>query len=582
MPKQITHSQLKKWIGNNQHLLATAVGWKQISKIFQANDLEVSACEYYRAMFPEKVINCEHAKFVSLSVGYRTCRKGCKCYVDRVAAAVKAAKSTHTAEDRARALAKRKQTVKEQYGVENVSHIPGTVAKIKNTKATKYGDPGYNNRDQAAATLFEKAGVVNPMQLTTVVEKVNANKDHFEIAAKTRSTKIRKYGNATYNNPEKRAQSCIQKYGVNNPAKSRVIKEKISQHLREKFISQHRIRYNIIPGFVWSDYAPGQKNVWYCATCGRKISGTVDSGKFSRCLTCFPRSVSKPELELREFVAGLGFEVLTNERSIIAPYELDIVVPEKKVAIEFCGTYWHSEQQGKGKFYHRDKLLQCHAVGYTLITIFSDTWEQCPELVKSRLMSVLGCLPTRLDARACVIRPVSAKEADQFLEKTHTQGSTRAAVRLGLFLGSALVALMTLGKSRFEKNTQELIRFSTLPGYCIRGAASKLFCYYSKQYSPCRVVSYSDNNWGLTEFYRKLGFVRESIGTPGYSYINLGSSSRIRLNRINFQKHKIVKKFNITDTSKTEYEIMLENNFDRVWDTGHSRWVWTNSKLDNC
>lgn len=574
MPKPTTNSQLKNWIGNNNHLLESARGWKQIDKIFRDNGLVVTAREYYDLLYPEKIIDCDRAKFVSLSVGYRTCYKGCNCYRERVSAAVQNAKAEYSDEKRDSIRAKREQTVSERYGVSNVFQLTSTVEKSSNTKTARYGDSNYNNRDKAAATLFEKSNVTNPMQLPEVKAKVVNSKDHTAIAAKTKQTKLERYGAPSYNNPARRRETCISRYDVDNPAKDSTVKGKISQRLREKFIERHRVTYNIVPGFTVSAYAPGKKNIWYCASCGRKISGVVDSGKFSRCLTCNPLSVSKPELALREFVMSLGFEVITNSRDIIPPLEIDIAIPSKKIAIEFCGTYWHSEQKGKGKYYHRDKLLRCRDVGYKLITVFSDTWESKPELVKSRIMSAVGVLPNKLNARDCLIRPVSYQTAQHFFAATHTQGPTRAAVRLGLFYKEELVALMSFGKSRFEKNTQELIRFSTLPGHNIRGAASKLFSRYVADYCPTRIVSYSDNNWGLTTFYHKLGFELESIGTPGYSYIDLRAGRGIRMNRINFQKHKLSEKFESVDLTKTEYEIMLDNHHDRVWDTGHSRWVW--------
>ncbi|MDR1019006.1 MAG: hypothetical protein LBM02_09950 [Lachnospiraceae bacterium] len=34
--------------------------------------------------------------------------------------------------------------------------------------------------------------------------------------------------------------------------------------------------------------------------------------------------ISKPEIEVQEFVKGLGFEIQTNNLSIIKHYELDI------------------------------------------------------------------------------------------------------------------------------------------------------------------------------------------------------------------------------------------------------------------
>ena len=45
-------------------------------------------------------------------------------------------------------------------------------------------------------------------------------------------------------------------------------------------------------------------------------------------------------------------EIVENCRNIIKPYELDIYIPKKKIAIEYNGIYWHSTALNKDMFYH--------------------------------------------------------------------------------------------------------------------------------------------------------------------------------------------------------------------------------------
>ena len=56
-----------------------------------------------------------------------------------------------------------------------------------------------------------------------------------------------------------------------------------------------------------------------------------------RCLNCFPKytGVSAKEIELSEFCKQYFPDLKENERTLIKPYELDIVIPELKLAIEF-------------------------------------------------------------------------------------------------------------------------------------------------------------------------------------------------------------------------------------------------------
>lgn len=109
------------------------------------------------------------------------------------------------------------------------------------------------------------------------------------------------------------------------------------------------------------------------------------------CPTCHPREIisSMAEKELYEWcVDVLDCDVLSNDRTLINPLELDIVVPSLKVAIEYCGLYWHSELNGKMRDYHLNKLELCEQAGYQLITIFEDEWINTKDIVKSKLQYI--------------------------------------------------------------------------------------------------------------------------------------------------------------------------------------------------
>ena len=84
-------------------------------------------------------------------------------------------------------------------------------------------------------------------------------------------------------------------------------------------------------------------------------------------------TLSKPENEVAEFVQSLipNTQIVRNTRSIISPLELDIYIPDKKLAIEFDGILWHSEGVGnKPKKYHIIKTMACKEKGIKLIHIF--------------------------------------------------------------------------------------------------------------------------------------------------------------------------------------------------------------------
>ena len=101
------------------------------------------------------------------------------------------------------------------------------------------------------------------------------------------------------------------------------------------------------------------------------------------------------------------------------------------------------------------------------------------------------------------------------------------------------------------------------------GGASKLLSYFIKQHSPKLIYSYSNNQYSVGKLYKVLGFSLESDNPPSYSYYN--PKEQTIKHRYNFTKHKLVKQG--YDSSKTEFQIMNDLGYLRIWDCGTRTWV---------
>ena len=98
----------------------------------------------------------------------------------------------------------------------------------------------------------------------------------------------------------------------------------------------------------------------------------------------FLKYSSKTELELVDFCHQFFNNLIQNDRKLIFPYELDIVIPERKLAIEFNGLFWHQLTNRKSG-YHLMKTEMCEKIGYRLIHIWEDEWN---EETKERLKQI--------------------------------------------------------------------------------------------------------------------------------------------------------------------------------------------------
>jgi hypothetical protein len=66
-----------------------------------------------------------------------------------------------------------------------------------------------------------------------------------------------------------------------------------------------------------------------------------------------------------------------------------------------------------------------------------------------------------------------------------------------------------------------------------------------------------------------MGFTCIDILKPDYSYYNKLSHRSNRLHKFGFGKSALKKRYpNIYDDSKTEWEMMQELGYDRIWDCG--------------
>jgi hypothetical protein len=285
-------------------------------------------------------------------------------------------------------------------------------------------------------------------------------------------------------------------------------------------------------------------------------------------------NTSKAQLEVYNYIQSIYSNLIEqNTRSIIPPLELDIWIPDKNIAIEYCGLYWHSELSGKDKKYHLNKMKLCNEKGIRLITIFEDEWINKQDICKERLKHILGISNTICYARQTSIREITNNEYINFINTYHIQGYVASPIKLGAWYNGDLIAVMAIGKRRKSmgtvsvSNSYELLRFASKGN--IPGIASKLFTYFKKKYNPIEVTSYCDLRWGTGNLYKQIGFTYTHTSNPNYWYMK---DYKKREYRFMYRKDILVKEG--YDNTLTEFEIMKIKGYDRIWDCGNSVWIW--------
>lgn len=299
----------------------------------------------------------------------------------------------------------------------------------------------------------------------------------------------------------------------------------------------------------------------------------------NRCLYCYLENnyTSKPEQKILDYFIDNypNTNIIHNDRKQINPLEIDIYFPDHKVGVEVCGLYWHSEVSGgKERSYHYDKMIKCFEKDIRLITVFEDEVRDKFDIVMSRILQALNLTSERIFARKCDIKEINRSLSNEFFEKYHLQGKTQSTMSWGLFYNGELVQVCSVGKfvrkHTSGNNLIELKRFCSKNDVFVVGGFSKLFkqvAIYCKNNGYNGIKSYCDMRYAniFNPVYERIGFnlINFTKYTPHY-----------------FKNGKRYRNFSLRKTSeerltgKTEFELRLEQGYDRIWDCGHRTYIY--------
>lgn len=459
-----------------------------------------------------------------------------------------------------------------------------TSKKISKTLSLKDS----NGHNCVQRGMFKKHGVYNPMHLDSVKEKLKTIfQKNYGVDWITSSPTIQ----------HKIQQSCLEKYGVNNYTKSTRYKKQMVEFYKENQIDKIIKYFQINKLELISDlskiYIDEKTKIEYrcsiCNTIYNKCWNDIQS--WWVCRKCFPHDSSQ-EQEIKCFLDDNNISYLEKVRLIKNTetnrfLELDFYIPEFNLAIEFDGLYWHSTKHQLNNDYHLNKTELCLNRKIQLIHIFEDEWKYKKDIVMSRLKYKLNLIDKdhRIFARKCKIQEVPYLEKQTFLNDNHLQGNDISKINLGLYYDNKLVSLMTFSSgniakgSKTKKRVYELSRFCNLKDTIVLGGASKLLTHFKRNYKWETIFSYADRRWSDGDIYYKLGFNFLHFTTPNYWYINLAKNLK-RHHRYTFRKSEL-KKLNSYDSKLTEFQIMSNEGYDRIYDCGNYKFTMENEIIEN-
>lgn len=325
---------------------------------------------------------------------------------------------------------------------------------------------------------------------------------------------------------------------------------------------------------------------WYtvkCNHCGTEFKTWVHGNVLKVCPGCKQGKFSAVrETQMKEFIESFGITVWQSVRGLIKSpkglsMELDLYLPDYKIAFEFNGYRYHvaSGENAKPKDYHQYKTVKCLEEGIKLYHIWSDTSD---DLCKSIIQSKIG-KSKRIFARKTVVGNGNVG----FHKENHVDGDCRALKRFSLFYNDYEVAQLSL---RRHKEGLEIARFSTVKGYTIVGGYSKLLFSamkwaYGEGYTT--LITYCNRDLSpdpRNNFYSNNGF--HFIGETSLllKYTNFGPieldgkwyKSNSVISRQRCQKHILMKQLGLSETSKTEGQLAEQLGLYQVFNSGNFKY----------
>lgn len=440
--------------------------------------------------------------------------------------------------------------------------------KRKLTCISKYGTDSINKvtaiKNKKKEVCLERYGVEHPMFLEKTKNKM-------------KSTCLEKYGVEYASSSEEFRknveETCLKKYGVKNIAKLKTIKNIFVKTGRINFYNELTKRVkNSKPMFTKEEYVGSKKKYkWKCKKCNNVFYDSLENGKEPTCNICFPKYRSKYEIEINNFLLQNNIKTEINKK-IIFPYDVDIYILSKNLAIEFNGLYWHNSLF-KNKTYHIEKTNRLRAKGIRTIHIFEDEWLHKKDIVKSILLNLVGQHKKRYGAREATVSLIKPKIKNLFLNNNHLQGEDKSEVNLGAYIGNNLIGVMTFSKPRIalgakkNKSYYELSRFCIKRNYSVVGLFSKMLKFFINLKLTDKIITFADLRWSNGDVYLKNGFTFIKQTKPNYWYFKTREIKR--KHRFSFRKDKLVREG--FDKNKTEKQIMEEMGYLRIYDCGSLR-----------
>lgn len=227
------------------------------------------------------------------------------------------------------------------------------------------------------------------------------------MKSKSKITLLEKWGvdNITKNSEsiKRRKESNFRKWGVTDP----IMLDRFRNRDKVRAYHDNMIQSHLPSGYKYLGQEENQMQTqYYIIECPvghitsiSKSNLSLRKGRSGEiCDLCNEYIGSMVEQEVFNYVMTIySGKFSRSNRKLIRPFEIDIVLEDIGVCIEFNGDYWHSTKITQDQYYHYTKQQMCLETGFKLLQVRENDWYNKRDFVKNRLRDIIQNSPILLD-----------------------------------------------------------------------------------------------------------------------------------------------------------------------------------------
>ncbi|MCK9567837.1 DUF559 domain-containing protein [Candidatus Pacearchaeota archaeon] len=329
-----------------------------------------------------------------------------------------------------------------------------------------------------------------------------------------RSAANKVLGSRKQSTKDKRANTCIERFGASTPLLNKDIQDKIKNTNLKRFGVDHPSKAEcviakinntkIARGISYDLNGLSARNIFDGYEPNFSYSKFLELIKSVGVDSALKWNKSKTDIEfvIENILNDLGVNFVYDKQLPGTSYRPDFRLGN--LIIESDGLKHHSDLYIKDRSYHLNKQASYYLYGYTSLFFRGDEILQKTNIVKSIIRAKLNIINSKLFARKCAVN-VLPDDCGWFANN-HLMSKGTGKIYSLVFDGDIVACMQIIHKKEFV----EISRFANKIDTLVVGGFSKLLKRVACDYNPKKIISFVDCRYGTGSSLVNIGFVEAS------------------------------------------------------------------------